>query len=848
MLSLFEAPFAYAAEEVYTDYALLKDLKILNPKADVGGQLTAEDLARMAVVFNGHGNVIGEGGFETSAKEYGIMDESVSAPISLNTAAVVLMRSIYGGFCRGKSEQEIVKFASSQGLFKSLSVSNNSELILAEAAKLAENLLEMKTMDGTVGAEESYKFTNKTVLEDYFEITSKDGVLYTGQMLDMDDGYVTVDGVVYETAKNFADYGGYYVRAYIKEDEVISIDPTKFKNEIYMISANDIDGVDATGITFFKTKDKTVRIAIAADADEIYNGRLETFNYTDMNISNGFVTLIKHPNKSSYNVVVISQYDLMVAGGVGDNTIYGLNDTGMNVRINPANVETNVTLGGEKASIKEISKYDVLLISYTKKRDVVNIEIVRNVSSGNLVEESTDTVTVGRKTYIKTAYFKQYAKKPEFGSEVDIILDKAGFAVDFKPASGENRFGYFMGIYKTKQYQDEGYIRLMTSDGTIEKFKIQDKFVLNGKDVRYSDSETSEFTKAFKTLIELDVNGDRTERLVNDYVYQLIIYRVNSEGEINYIDTALEETDKDKDKQLTYDLYMDANKRYKSDAQQFVDSIGVSGTSTVMFRVPQTDNVFDANGDLDEAKRALADASKHYEIITPSYMTNDQTDVTASVYCVTPGGLAKAFVMYNKDLTAEEAFSATGQPLFVVTKISKGIDPEGEPCYILKGYEKAKEKTYYIKENDFGKDEGKSGAMEFVKPQVHDLMQMKADGAGIVLSYSTRYNGKTGKNYYQHIGNNVWSNFGCFSGYVYDSDEYGFVMVSDLDTRADERIVIAQSLNNVFVYDMKAKQMTLGSVQDLVPFKSVGYNASRIFVTSNYGAPRVVVVYVNEEE
>ena len=293
---------------------------------------------------------------------------------------------------------------------------------------------------------------------------------------------------------------------------------------------------------------------------------------------------------------------------------------------------------------------------------------------------------------------------------------------------------------------------------------------------------------------------------------------------------------------------MNANTRYKSDSSQFVDSIGLLSGVTVMFRVPVTDNVFDANGDLNENERAKADVTKHYEIITPSFISNDQTDVTASAYCVTPGGLAKAFVMYNKDLTAEEEFSATGQPLFIVTKISKGIDPDGENCYVLKGYEKAKEKTYYIKEDEFGKDEGKKGEKIFVKPQVHDLMQMKADGAGVVLSYSTRYNGTTGKNYYAHIGNNVYSNFGCYSGYVYDSDEYGFVLVSDLDTQAGKRTVIAKSLNNIYVYDMKAKVMSNGTVQDIVSYKAAGYNASRVFVTSNYGAPRVVVVYVNEED
>ena len=166
-------------------------------------------------------------------------------------------------------------------------------------------------------------------------------------------------------------------------------------------------------------------------------------------------------------------------------------------------------------------------------------------------------------------------------------------------------------------------------------------------------------------------------------------------------------------------------------------------------------------------------------------------------------------------------------------------------CYVLEGLEKNVKKRYYIKEEDFGRKENNSE--EKVYPQEHDIMQIKADSDGIVLSYTTRYSrNNNNKSYYERTYDEA--EFGCLSGYVTDKDENGFKFMSDLGTKTKERTVMNKGVNNYFVYDVAEKTMRSGSIHDLVAEADSRYNPSQVFCTSSFGEVRTVIIYVDEEE
>ena len=840
LFSLVQVPNAYATQGQGEEYALLKDLKIVRDNADFNEQLSAEDLARMVVMLQSYGKTDEKADFLQTAKNYGLLSDSIKAPLSLDTVTLALVKSVYGRLCENKTDREIIDFGSINGIYKSVRIVDSNDLTLGEAAGLARNILDM---DSVVYDGDSYKLDSKTVLEENFEIEYKDGVLYTGKMRGFSDGHVSIDNEVYDTDKDYTEYGGYMVRAYVRDDEIISIDTQKFQNDVYIISANDIDGVTSDSITFYTTRDSKQKLLIDLQSKEIYNGRLVDFNYNDMDISNGYITLIRHPGKNRYNVIVINQYDIMVAGGAGNNMIYGLEGAGITVKLDPDTIKTTITLDGEEVPVTEIKKYDVLTLSYTRQKDELDIEIVRNTVTGTLDMWGKDTIKLGRKTYIKTAYFKQHAKQSELGSEVELLLDKSGLAVDIKHVGSKNRYGYFMGMYYDSAYERYN-IRVLTDNGERELLTLKDKVIINGRSTKVGSDDDNAIQKAFKTLIEIDINGNRTQRTVNYYVYQMIIFRTDSNDEIQYIDTAIEEEYEDDDEELKLEKYIDKNIKYKSGAAQFIDSFGITGDGTVIFRVPATDNVFDASGNLDEAKRALANRNKHYEVVAPGFIKND-AKVMISAYNISRGGLAEATVLYNEDLTTEAEFKDTSMPLFVVTEVMKGRDPEGDPCYVLEGLEKNAKKRYYIKEEEFGRKE--NGSDGKVYPQENDIMQIKADSDGIVLSYTTRYSRNDNISYYERSYDEA--EFGCMSGYVTDKDENGFKFMSTFLTgTTKERTAMNKGVNAYYIYDVGAKTMRSGSIQDMIAKADSRYNPSQIFCTSSFGEVRQVIIYVDKEE
>ena len=816
---------------------LVYDLNIISEAdTDLSQKLTYDKLARIGYMVFMAGEADEKTDFSAKASELGIVPEGARGNVSLDEAVNVLIRAI--GRRASNSINEEILFGSNIGIDirKGVSVNDSSSITLGEACKLAENALYTKNI--LFNGIEFYE-SKQTVLEEVFGLKFVDGVIFPGKMADMEEDVVLIDGESYKTEKNYTNIVGLKVRAYAdKDDNIVSVDDGYFKNEICMISANDIKELSHSSITYLNAKGNKVTKQFAAEITEVYNGKISEFSASDFDISNGFITLIKTPGSAAYNVALIQQHDILVAGGTGNGIVYDYNGMGMSVDLRKDDVEVTITMNGEPISESVIKKHDVLLVSYSKDKELLAIEVVRNSVSGTVVAMNEDIIEIGRRTYVKTAYFKQYAKKVNLGEEVELILDGAGLAVGFAQKESEaKKYGYFMGMYR-KSFGKKAEMKLLTEEGEVLVFNLAEKVKLNGTPVKNQDDA---IPAAFKTLVECSTEGVKSKRTVNDFVYQLIIYSLNSDGEINYIDTAIEEADKEKDEQLTLDAYINANKRFKAEPLQFVDSFGLS-SDTKVFYVPASDNEFDASGNLDEDKRNEAE-DEDYTIESPGFIGNDEDDAVVHAYCVSKGGVADAIVLYNQDIAAGAEFSDLNASMFLVTKVLRGKNADDEECYILKGYLKGTEVKYYILEEEFGKVMSET----LVEPEAGDLLQVKVDSDNNVLSYAIRYSGSKNK-CYTTAGNNVWSLYGGYGGYVYDQDENGIVTVSDLDTLADKRIAMKNKISQIYIYDFEEDTVTKGTVNSAVSYMDSEYNASRVFLRGRYGVIQEMYIFVNGED
>lgn len=826
------------------DYSLLCDLGVVGAgEADSGEKLSFEKLAELALAFCAGGREDLKADAFGAAADAGFIEADAKGDVSAAAAARAVMYAV--GYRRGADagSNYYLKLALEKGLFDGVSVSDSNAVTVGEAAALFENAMDMETMrSDSTGLHPS----GKTAAEDLFGLHIADGVFWPGDAVGYSARSVQIGGVQYEAKKRFDGMAGKMVRAYVNDDgEALSINGGYFRNEICVISANDIERVENNVIYFTGAGGRVVSRKIAADAEEVYNGRMCGGDSSDLDISNGFITLIRRPGESAYGAVIIKQYDMLLAGGRGSGVIYDACGSGASVRTDSPGTEVCVFLGEEEISAADIKKYDVLLLYRTKDKEKLRIEVVRNTVSGRVSASGDDYIKIDRRIYVKSAYYKEYAKELSAGEEAELILDGEGLAVGFKRDDTAENYGYFMGLYRDEE-EDIPKIRLLSADGTVEHRALRDKLQVDGVWVTAA-ADTGQLHESLKTLVKCDTNGEKSTWLMKDYVYQLIIYGLDSEGKIRYIDTALELGAEDKNKELTLDAYINANKRFKTDPMQFVDSFGLSPDSTKIFYVPYTDNIFDESGNADKDKRGSASLSD-YTVITTGVLKNDQDDITACAYNVSGGGTAKAVVVENKDVGSDAEFTNTSAGLFILCEVIQGIDENDERICILKGMLDGKEAEFTVSEEKFGRMEGKDGEKVFVTPKKGDIMQIKADSDNRILSYSTRYSGRGNINYYGYIGNNIWTQFGNFVGYVYDKDDYGFCIVSDVHTLANKRFVMNKGVKKVYIYDMETDTVSAGDLTDIASYKEYEYGASRIYARTAYGVVNTVVIYINEEE
>lgn len=851
-----------AAAGVFADsgkgsYTLLYDLKLINDSSiSADEKLTYDCLAEVCMRIYTSGGVDGKADFYNMAVTAKMIPENASGNVSADTAASALMTAIgYGNI--GRAGENMLWLSSIYELYDNVNIADSSAVSAGEFFRMAENALftDSVTYDG-----KSYEKSDKTVLEKNFGIDTYDGILYTGEMLDKGDGCVSVGDRTYIAEKDFSEFAGRKVRAYIDDETVISIDASRYNNEVCRISVNDIEEFSKDSISYLNKNGKTVRKKISASAQEVYNGRLCSFDMNDLNPENGIITLIRTPGNAEYNVVFVNEYDVMVAGGVGGGIIYDYNSAGLNINTNDPSVETTLILDGEKTDINSIKKYDALMLSYTKDRKNLTIEIVRNTVSGMVSEISESYIKVGRKAYPATAAFKKYSKKLTVGAEMELILDKSGFAVGFRRAVSPNeRYGYFMGMFIDESI-DEYKIKLLTEEGEIKIFELASRVDVNGATVKDKRSADGVLATTFKTLVDCNAAGEKSTRIVKDWVYQLIVYKQNQEEKITYIDTAIEEPGKAKEDQLTMDAYIDgrsstAQKRFKKSSMQFIDSFGIANDYTKMFHVPITDNVFDSDGNLDKAQRTSAQ-NDDYETVTTGFWKNDEDKAVVHGFSLSKGAVAKACVIYNTNVGARKEFSENDAPAVLITNIAEGINPnDDEIYYVLTGTENGTEKTYYIKKDEFGyysgdaPADGEEDTREFIVPQTGDVMQFTTDKHGVAVNYIIRYNGKTGRHYYKWHTNDYWGQYGSIAGYVYSQDDNGLILTDRVEKPSVKIPVMKNSIKNtVYIYDLKEDAVTKGSTDNFVSCDDSSYGASRVYIRTSYGLPGMAVIFINGEE
>lgn len=223
------------------------------------------------------------------------------------------------------------------------------------------------------------------------------------------------------------------------------------------------------------------------------------------------------------------------------------------------------------------------------------------------------------------------------GESYEVIFDIFGEAVYFSQISNQFTYGFLRrAIVSKKGFSNKCMARFYLSDGTFAEYKFADKVCLD--EITYKVSDYQKFFGAFP-----GVNTVTNDKLVIEP--QLIRFMLNSENEINKIDTyKFNELNEDPKSTLRMDTNGYEPLYYSEDAKKFDTKYVTDSKSTLFFFVPD----YDINGDVIYMGEPVSDDIKYYNTSKDLHRNGE---INTAVYYLGTDSAVPAAIVSKQDKT-----------------------------------------------------------------------------------------------------------------------------------------------------------------------------------------------------
>lgn len=818
---------ATASSDLSEDYIhkleVLNALKITNLRkgeAYVGGDLGDYGLFRdvsKSEFINYICNMYGEYGFTDGYSEeaisiaegLGIIHQNqtdLNKSLYYEEALTMLVRALNyetlaqqsGGYPAG-----YIAVASSLGLMNGVSAGMGEPLKDHDAVQLLYNSLDCdyaKMIGYTSSEGASYSNSSKvTLLYEYRRIYKIEGIVEATEHAELRrqtrtlSGEVMIDGYIYGADEDLSEYIGMNVEAYVKEqksdnDVIYSIFP--FDNEELVINSDDILEVsdDFRKITYYDEASREKKASLSNVAKVIYNGQvLAEYAAASFMPANGMLRLIENGGNSGYDVVFITDHKTVVV-----DTVSKLNQTVKNKYSYDISAETidlsddndediiKITYGETSLSPNDLTKDDVLLVAQSELdgRRVIEILVSRQKVYGAISEINTDNeivITVNGKEYELSPAYKDAldakdtnAEELKLGSTYTFLLDVNGEIAFSKEGEDFAEYAIVMGKAEENGLKKSYSLKLYTPNGEIKILNIAEKLELDGvRSKKASDAYA---------VIETGMDG----------VVNVIAYRVNSDDEINFIDTA-EEYNAGNDGRFNVKA---SSGTYRAGDKAFDSSIFVDN-KLMSWMVDKTNL-----GNEDS-----------YSVFSTNSLLGDSS-YTFNAYNVDEYGFADIFVMMSDEALTTKTLTKSG--FFVVDKVGVGLTSDGEVLGKISGMQGAYESISYYYSSDCQFDANDDGVYDDVSPgtlKQGDVISVTGNSKGLV-SRIVKYHSLSDE---VHMVPG-YSMGGILKGTVNKIDVENMRMKLDCGTAS--RTVRLENIP-VNIYDIDGEALFIGNLNDI---------------------------------
>lgn len=474
-------------------------------------------------------------------------EEKVTLQEAAKIIVCVLGRGVQAE-AKGGYPSGYIAVASELSLFDEIDISSNEAMTRGDVAVLLFNALDCRIMESTYSSEESYVVTDRTLrdnLERYDDCKKVEGIVtatrYTSLSgaSNLDDNYVTLDGVTYKATEDFSSLLGYRVIAYISQegtDQIIAMQ--KYGNEEITIDSDDVADIDANTVKWYadENEDKEEKYNISG-AEIIYNGK---HSDTLPAIYNGTYRLVDNDDNKRADVIFVTEYESFIADRVAANTVYFKNKASFRGKsalkfiVDDDDYTYEVyDFDGKKIEIADIKADMSVTICASEDEKLVVVYASDKKVSGSV------TALSGDESFVEidgTAYEAvrdtsgNVILDVKIGDSADFALDNRGRIIDvIGDITESEEYAYVIAAGSGTGLNTAQKIKVLKS-GTREKITeiVADTEIIT---YEYANSETQVLEFASKVNAD-GVNLSSSELNANDYVGMVIGYTLNNENKI----------------------------------------------------------------------------------------------------------------------------------------------------------------------------------------------------------------------------------------------------------------------------------------------------------------------------
>lgn len=628
-------------------------------------------------------------------------------------------------------------------------------------------------------------------------------------------GHISIGEDIFYTGKtNAADFLGYSVELYCREeksleyDTILYIHKEKKINEL-KIDAQDILDVDNSlnpKLLYELSNGNKQSLKLAKNVCTIYNGRSIQFDSSLFFPVSGNVRLIDNGG-GYFDVAFINDYEHFVisSSDIKNNRFY-FNFGELNGKpyldLSGSELDFRIINRGEPVGAKELMVGRALSVAYSADGSYCEIYVSSDIVSGEVEEiEHNDNgsmiITIAGKATIVDRNARN-TNNIVVGKHVKLYMGAFGKVVE-ADISESLKFNYAFLLAAGSE-----------TNSTLAKMKVK---------LYLTSGEIKTFVLASRARFNGDVLPHNTIcDILNDMEPQLIIYEINEAEEIVDLKTAFAKTGDynfDKDN-FTLDLSIPKIEKQTSRprAAQHVIS-GVGTINTITFVVPEKEN-----GIYNEKKLSIE--REYYE--AGQYFDNFK------MYDVGDSNCATASLAVG---TATKEIKSYETSMIVVKSISKISDEEGIELTKMYGYFGGKYSSWIFDENAYNSGVKNTPVSEL---KAGDIILLNTDNRGLVDRYYIIFELKS---------NDMGMIFKGGSGYgdgvafqlAYGRCVYNQNTITTIDSSAGIYPFLHYKTMKIYILDLSSGMkptITEGTVGDIIPAnRETGYQGDEIVIHGN---------------